>query len=233
MRGTVLRAARGGRRFLLTSVVVACVHAASLPVVLEHDGNVHAIIEGKTVQLTSLGLDSEPVASPDGRMFAFVRRTPGRFIGSGLSRTDRNELWVGELTPGATARKVLTGHAGDVAARKYRVMAGFYDLSFSNDGRSLYFLSTTWATSHALWRVDLDSGKPKLVVAGTIEYAVLREGPHRGMLIANRRTTCRDKRGGTISTCYPYVLVTPDGKEGPRIGVEGSQLSSLLAAYSR
>jgi dipeptidyl aminopeptidase/acylaminoacyl peptidase len=105
---------------------------------------------GRVVQVTSLGLDSDPEISKDGKWIVFVRRTPSLKIGTGLGDTDDNEIWVAGVSRGDQAKRVLVGHSGGFTVGENMVLGGFSRPQFSPDGGRIYFIAQVWATASSI-----------------------------------------------------------------------------------
>jgi dipeptidyl aminopeptidase/acylaminoacyl peptidase len=98
--------------------------------------------------LVSLNRVSDPQASPDGRLVAYVVRETD--LGANRGRSD---LWLIDLgAPGAAARRLTQNPANDTSPR------------WAADGKALYFLSTRSGSSQ-VWRLALAGGDPVAVTA--------------------------------------------------------------------
>jgi hypothetical protein len=184
------------------------------------DGNVvFSAKDGSTVLITSLGLDSDPELSVDRRLIVFVRRTPGMTIATGLSETDKNELWVGDVFGKQVPRRVLTGHAGEFEVSDRLVLAGFSHPQFSPDSKRIYFVTETWATGSTVRMLDVDSGVVRLLYRGE-GVEVMKSGKYAGYIIALK----------AIPHAFPpphifrYWLLDQNGKDVAEIGDKESDV---------
>src|SRR5947207_2662986 len=112
------------------ALVLALLGVMSAPMfaqsVSAKEGNIYfRSVSGRTLQITSSGLDSDPSLSADKRLVVFVRRTPALRIDTGIGETDENELWVGDTSGKPEPRRVLVGHAGRFKVDQNLVLAGF------------------------------------------------------------------------------------------------------------
>lgn len=166
---------------------------------------------GSQKQITTSHLDSDPSLSDDNRRIVFVRRTPGRTIGTGISDADKNELWLA-LVDGAKAPwRVLAGHAGSFTGPDL-MLAGFSCPQFSPDGKRVYFVAETWATSAAIYVLDVETGKTTFLdTASSLE--VIGVGKHKGFLIVEETPLTEDR--GRISE---FWLLDQNGRHIQRIG---------------
>jgi hypothetical protein len=68
------------------------------PNVMPKGGNIFYVAAGgRSIQITSEGLDSAPSISCDGQKIVFVRKTPGYVIDTGLGDVEDNELWIASI----------------------------------------------------------------------------------------------------------------------------------------
>src|SRR5689334_11880147 len=63
---------------------------------------------GKEKQLTASGQDTEATLSPDGRLVAFVRKTPNRQVEAGTGQVPANEIWT-IRTDGTNLTRIAAG----------------------------------------------------------------------------------------------------------------------------
>jgi hypothetical protein len=186
------------------------------------DGNIYFTRkDGRTLQITSSGLDSDAHLSSDQRLVVFVRTTPSLKIDTGIGETQENELWIAETSDIPAPRRVLVGHAGGYNADGDLVLAGFGSPQFSPDARRIYFEAQTWVTSSSFRVLDLSSGKVRyLYNGGGIE--VLQKGKYAGILIAFKEIP--RVRPGRV---FRYWLLDPDGKDIGEIGENESDVSEF------
>src|SRR5689334_16843610 len=87
------------RRFSATTLAnLFLVSGAVAQTVSAPSGNVLVKQNGRTIQITSLGLDLDPSLSSDRRLVVFVRRTPNAKIFTGAGEMEGNELWIAETS---------------------------------------------------------------------------------------------------------------------------------------
>jgi len=188
------------------------------PSVTVKEGNIFFVgRDGRSVQLTAEGLDSDPSLSHDNLKVVFVRRTPGFAIDTGLGDVEENELWIAPSDGRQKPQKILRGHPGGSDWRKDLVVAGFRTPRFSADSRRIYFVATTWATSPAVHVLDIASGMTHFLESGH-SVEPIYSGPYRGYLIINRNIL--PKGGGRYSE---YWLYDPAGRRLKAIG-QGREL---------
>jgi len=151
--------------------------------VFAKDGNVFLRAkDGKTNQVTSSGLDSDPSLSVDKRLVVFVRRTPTSPIFTGLGPLDTNELWTAETNAGGKAHRVLAGRAIDVKSDELQ-LAGLSSPKFSPDARRVYFLAQIAATTKHVLPVGTEDRTDSFLMQGhrdrSVEHGRLRRIAHR------------------------------------------------------
>jgi hypothetical protein len=174
------------------------------------------------IQLTASGKDEQAALSPDRKMAAFVRRTPGKTVETGSGPAEATELWSIRVD-GTGAKRIVAGRS---AAKMDSVLAGFRDPQFSGDGKRVYFLSAAWATSGAVHVADVKTGAEHFVCPGN-SLEVLRQGHYAGhLLITQHRYFLA---GGSFDWIW---LFTPDGREvGPVADSDSSDAEARLEDF--
>ncbi len=176
--------------------------------------------DGNTVQITSSGLDCDPSLSVNGKLVAFVRRTPSSKIDTGAGSLDTNELWVSETTPAGNTHRILSGHSAGTKSGDLP-LAGFISPKFSLDARRVYFLAQLAATSQHLYSLDLRSEQVRFLCRG-IGFEVLYSGNRAGFLIV-----LKDIPRVMPGHIARYWLLDRDGKDVGEIGEKESDVRSF------
>jgi WD40-like Beta Propeller Repeat len=199
----------------LTAVAVG---AASVSV---SAGNIYFTNEaGNSKQLTSSGLDSEPVLSPDGKWVVFVRSTSGNPTMTGTGDDiEPTELWQIGAT-GRDATLLVRCRNADMTT----VIAAFHDIHFSFLGRYVFFITPAWAVSGAVHVVDTTNAKEHFVCPGN-GLEVLHSGEYRDYLLVEQHRYFLG--GGSYDWWW---LFSPDGKE---VGPVGEDTSNFKERYLR
>lgn len=156
---------------------------------------------GRSHQLTTSGLDTMPALSPDGRLVAFVRRTPGDTVETAGGGNERTELWV-VRADGTGARRLVRGRGG---VEPERTLAAIATPTFSPDGRTIYFASDGWVTSGGLHAVDVATGAERFVCPAN-GFEVLSHGRYRGYLLVSQH---RYRASGAYDGTW---IVSPTGR---------------------
>ncbi|MEQ5839474.1 hypothetical protein N0A02_08515 [Paraburkholderia acidicola] len=185
-------------------------------------GNIIMIDDtGSARPLTTGGLDSDPVRSPDHLSIVFVRRTPHRMVDTASGAQSADEIWVMHID--GTAQRRLVEGAG--AEDPKRVLAALSSPSFSPDGQTVYFMSAAWVTSSSIHSVELSSGKERFVTDGN-SLEVIPAGKYRGDLIVNKH------KYWLASGSYDwYWLVSPAGKEIAPIGPDDESVEEFRSLF--
>ena len=178
----------------------------------------------RAVQLTTSGKDEQAALSPDGQMAAFVRRTPGKTVGTGSGTAEATELW-GIRVDGTGAKRIAAGRS---AAKMESILADFRAPQFSGDGKRIYFLSAAWATSAAVHVIDVTTGAEHFVLPGN-SLEILRQGEYAGDLLVSQH------RYFLAGGSYDWIwLFRPDGREvGPVIDANDSDAEERLEDFRR
>jgi dipeptidyl aminopeptidase/acylaminoacyl peptidase len=170
-------------------------------------------------RLTSLGLDREPALSSDGKLVVFVRDISSRKKDG--EQEPFSELWISSLSSGDSQR-LLTNQP---ASQPEKNLTDFNRPAFSPDGKSVYFISSAWATSDAIHALDLKSRKVRYISPGN-SLLVIRSGKYVGFLIAQKHKYF--PAGGSYDH---YWLVTPQGREAGLVGPEEDNVQDFLRLY--
>lgn len=174
---------------------------------------------GETKHLTTVGHDSAPVLSPDGRWIVFLRAVVGKKISTGSGDTDAAELWQ-ISTSGKEPTRLIAPHE---SANMQSVIATFEDVQFSSDGRYVFFVTPAYVTSGAVHILDTTNGKEHFLMAGS-GLEVIHSGEYRDCLLVGQH---RYFLGGGS---YDWIwLFRPDGKE---IGAVGEDATNFKDLYS-
>jgi hypothetical protein len=209
---------------LLLTCAVAWAQSVSV-----HKGNiVLRDRDGATHRITGSGRDSEPSLSADGRQMVFIRGIR-EIPGIGVPRVTMSEIWMAEAGRRPEAKRL---YAGPVMIPDGRSSAAFTTPKFSPDRRYIYFLSDFAATSAALCRPEVASGAARFLSAA-VDYDVLQSGPHRGFIVASRRTLSERDGLGLQHYTHPYYLLTPDGTQLERVAGEEAQIEDVVTRLTR
>jgi hypothetical protein len=156
---------------------------------------------------------SHRLASPDGERVVFVQPEGPR---------GKPSLWVSRKD-GGEARKLVDVETTQVENPPRGITlgeaSGIFDLSFSPDGKKVYFQTDGWATSLALYVVEIDGAKLRFVRDAN-GYAVIR--------------ACTDTKqiGRLIILQHSYFDPIPTGpvdwyflidEQGQRLGIVGPE----------
>lgn len=192
---------------LMLAPAVACQTVSEV-----HGNIVFTDADGRSSEITSGHLDSEPNLCSDHRRVVFVRSTPSQKTDTGLGDAELTEIWIAQTDGKQPPRRVLAGHAGGFEPGPNMVMAGIEEPQFSLDCQRVYFSATTWATSAAFHVLDLKTGETKFLYAG-LGIELLQTGKYKGFLIATENPIIEDRGRTTV-----YWLLDADGSEVKRIG---------------
>ncbi|QSQ26760.1 PD40 domain-containing protein [Pyxidicoccus parkwayensis] len=203
---------------LLAVLLLALPAQARGPSVVEEKGRIVLVeANGKRRPLTSSAQDSQPRLSPDGKAVVFVRDVSGKKVESATGEVEANEVWWVDTAGGKPRRLVASAASDDPKT----FLGALQDPQFSPDGKSVFFLSAAWATSGAVHKVDVATGKEQFVTPGNSLEVILR-GEHQGKLIVQQHKYFLG--GGSYDW---FWLLEPDGKQVGPIGDDVSRFREL------
>jgi hypothetical protein len=179
---------------------------------------------GRTSEITSAHLDSEPNLCSDNRKVVFVRSTPSRKADTRLRDMELSEIWIAQTDRKQPPRRVFVGHAGGFVPGPKMVIAGLGGPQFSPDCQRVYFSAATWATSAAFHVLDLKTGEAKFLYAG-LGIEVVQTGKYKGFLLGTKDPITEDRGRTTV-----YWLLDADGNEVKRIGETEADLARFREA---
>jgi hypothetical protein len=176
----------------------------------------------KSKQLPLLMPAATPDLSADGRQIAFVRYRLA--TGDEVTQNDRLEgntqsligdIWIAAVD-GSHPELVLTGGPRPdlvpPVATLPKELAGITSTKFDPDAQLVYFIADAWATSGAIYVLDLKTRGVRYFTDGTV-FAVLQSEPHRGSLLVSKH---RYFEGG--GSYDHFWLVSPEGTVGEDVG---------------
>lgn len=149
----------------------------------------------------------EAVLSADGRQAVLVRSQT-------TADGESSALWLLDTAGSGEPRRLLESRPADEPKQN---LTDFNTLAFSADGRQLYFLSSAWATSSALHRLDLQSGQTQYL-SDANDLRVIGTGKHAGKLLVQKH---KYRTGGGSQEVW--YLIDASGRELRRLG-EGEKV---------
>ncbi|MDP3705069.1 MAG: hypothetical protein Q8R24_04065 [Legionellaceae bacterium] len=163
-----------------------------------------------TTQLTFKGKDHFPILSPNHNLIAFVRVGDKKLpLSCSFSANTINgygeQIWTINLKT-KQERLLVTSHFFCDSPTK--MIVNPRNLTFSPDGKILYFLTSAWTTSGAIHTVNSDgSNLHYLLPANALD--IVMHGKYKGYLILQQHRYYHTKLGS-----YDwYWLFSPTGKE--------------------
>ncbi len=181
------------------------------------EGNIFAV-DGleKRIQLTSYGLDRDPSLSPDGRRVVFIRETPGRLIDLGpvdgeSVLVSAGEIWVAEVD-GSGSRCIAEGREqGESPRGASEPYYGFETPLFKSCSEKIVFRCICWATSSAVYEIDLRDLSTRYLTHGNALEVILT-GKYKDHLLIQQH---RNRQEGSYDW---YWLVASDGRVLDSVG---------------
>jgi hypothetical protein len=213
---------RFGSALLIGLLAAHTASAAERASVAAVNGNIVLTASGKQVQLTSSGLDLDPVLSPNGSLVVFTRKATGAATGNcDLAVAEPRELWVIGANKSNEYKLLASKDAEDPKA----TLCDFTSKQFTSDGRKVLFETPAWATSGALHEVDLTTSHEQYVIPSNgfriLTDCAMRE--YRDHLVVNQH------RYFIFGGSYDWFwLFSPDGKR--ELGAVGEDVGPLEEA---
>lgn len=203
--------------FLFSSASFS-VEAKSAPVVVDA-GNIYYIQDDRSnVQLTHSGHDHDPVISPDKKHITFIRVSSEVIPEdcrsfSNTSTPYGEQIWIVDIEQ-KKERLLVNNHFS--CSKPMEMIIDPHYLTFSPDGKTLYFLTSAWATSGAVHAVKIANAQQHYLLPAN-SLKVVADGEYKGDLIVNQHRYLIG--GGSYDW---YWLFTPEGKEIGPLGEESS-----------
>jgi len=194
------------------------------------DGNVVFVdSKGLRHQKTKSGRDADAELAPDNTFIVFARQAHTFTPDTHVSVIKESEIWTVSTTEGSEPQRLYTRPSRDPEFKHVLTSP-----KLSLDSKSVYFMSDFSVTSGALWRLDLATRRAKMLIAGAVDYGIIRGGTRNGQLIVQKRSTCTEPLGEEkfSHACYPFFLSTSEGRLLKRVARDGSDLNVLLHQYA-
>lgn len=193
------------------------------------DGNVIFVdSQGLRHQKTKFGIDADANLAPDNSFIVFARQTTTFTPDTHARVIKESEIWMVSTTDSEPHR--LYARPSPASEWKHKLDSPKVSL----DSKSVYFMSDFTLTAGALWKLDLVTRRAKMLIAGAVDYGIIRSGSRTGQLIVQQRSTCTEPLGENkfSHACYPYFLFTAEGRSAKRVADDDSDLNALLRLYA-
>jgi hypothetical protein len=148
-----------------------------------------------------------------------LTKSVGNIISDETGDKNYNELWLSNLKSG---KKELLAKSGPISFSDKESPTEFYNIKtavFSNDNKILYFLASYYATSDALFSINLESKEIKFI-CGSNYLDVIKTGKYKDNLVTNQH---RYFDGG--GSYYRFYITNP--KTGNDIKEVGDSLDNF------
>ena len=212
--------------FVTTSIVLAKDAPPPKKVFLKKGNIYYCPSDKEKIQLTKSGKDRYPVLSPNGKKIVFIRKSSEKAYLS-VEGEDYNtpeglladQIWIVD-SDGKNEKMLVKDRqpneatGNDVTRELEKTIAHIDDsLCFSPDSKTVYFVSSAWATTSALHSVNIDGSNEHFIAGANTLEKVIDKGEYKGDLIISQH---RYFVGGGSYDWY-YVF-TPEGKEAGPLG---------------
>ena len=204
--------------------------------VFDNEGNIFLkYTDGQEKQLTFTGIDEQVSLSSDNKKIVFLRNIPGKvnieafyendleFSGLTTDQVNLSQILVLDLNSMKEEKIFDAGIIKDKYIKNgsnftdnFNVISDIYHPIFSLDGGKVYFMSSAWATSAAIFSVDINTGQIAFISDGNA-LDVIREGVFAGGLLVQKHKYFKDV-GGSYDH---YFVIDDDGNEIKDVGNYG------------
>jgi len=195
------------------------------------NGDIYSIIKNKETRLTNTGLNKSPIIHPNGEWIYYVKVTGAVDDGEVHPPKDykgdyalKEEIWKIDTT-GERNTLVYKSALPPEPNQAYYTLFSVDNIQFSPDGKKVYFETNKWVTSNAVYVMDSDGSKAKILGPGNglkiIKSNNFIKNEYIGYLVVSQLR--HFKFGGSY---YWNWLFDPDFKE---IGPIGDNLPDDLS----
>lgn len=201
--------------FILTLILSPCAFAKMHSIhVFARTGNIYYAGDDKQIiQLTHMGMDHDPVLSPDKKNVAFIRTSkdiiPPR-CGDFADTQSRYSEQIWSIDLNNNTSHLLVNHHFSCGTPTDMIVDPKY-LKFSPDNKRLYFLTSAWVTSGALHVININGGKPRYLQPAN-SFDVIKHGKYKGKLVIQQHQYASS--GSSYEGCWLY---TSEGKKVRRL----------------
>ena len=201
--------------FIIASVMSPCAFATSHSIhVFARAGNIYFVgNNNQAIQLTHLGIDHDPVLSPDKKKMVFIRVSKDIMpphCGDFADTQNRygEQIWIIDLN-NKTPHVLVNYHFS--CDTPTDMIVDPRNLKFSPDNKHLYFLTSAWVTSGALHVININGNKPRFLQPAN-SFDVIKHGKYKGKLVIQQHRYATG--GGSYEGCWLY---TSEGKKVQRL----------------
>jgi hypothetical protein len=185
--------------FLLSILMTSLLSASELILVSK---NIYLKNAENITQLTFKENASYPMLSPDEKSIVYIKTFPKDGYNYKEEDSIPTEIVLMDIES-KQEKIILKEH---ISIDPYKTLKDFSEPLFSSDGHIVYFLSSAWVTSNAVYSLDLKTLETKFIIDGN-DLAVVKNGDYKNHIIVDRHQYFVD--GGS----YDYSwLVSPNGK---------------------
>lgn len=205
------------------------------------DGNIFIEYEnGKEKQVTFSGLDDQPSLSSDLKQIVFLRNIPGKVYTKDLLSENPNSLnlpgLVGNDENGdfLILKQIFLLDINNLSEKKIfesgiikdkyikngndftstsNIVSGLNNPIFSVDNNKIYFSSVAWATSRAIFSLDINTGQLSYITDGNT-LNIITDNKYPNDILVLKHKYYKD----TYGSYDHYFVVDPDGKEIKDVG---------------
>lgn len=205
------------------------------------NGNIFISYEnGKEKQVTFSGLDDQPSLSSNLKKIVFLRNIPGKVYTKNLVSDNLNNLNLPGLVDNdengdyLVFKQIILLDINDLSEKNifesgiikdkyikngnpftniFDVISFINNPLFSEDGSKIYFSSVAWATSRAIFSIDINTEQLSYITDGN-SLDIITEGKYIGNILVNKHKYFKD----TYGSYDHYFVIDRDGNEIKDVG---------------
>lgn len=205
------------------------------------NGNIFIDYEnGKEKQVTFSGLDDQPSLSSDLKKIVFLRNIPGKVYANNLTGNNLNNIKLPGITGNdengdyLILEQIVLLNISDLSEKTifksgiikdkyiqngndftniFDVISGLNSPLFSADNNKIYFSSAAWATSNAIFSVDINSGQLSYITDGN-SLNIIADNKYNNDILVLKHKYYEDTDGSYDH----YYIIDQDGNEIKDVG---------------
>jgi|GEM_PF-5688592 len=189
--------------------------------VFEKDGNIFCQNDkGEDEQLTFTGIDSYPTLARDTNLIAFVRKIPRETPITSEEYDYIDQIWLMDYNNDSLSKLFEETHNS--------LECGYGQLLFGLENKDLYFMAAKWATSRAIYKINISSRNIDFVTDSN-HLELVKRGKFKGCLITRKHDYLFSIEKGSFDW---YWIETTDRELIAPFGYSYNQVHAFKKNYT-